>query len=68
MINNFVYRLRRGGSRGFVLQEESLDEDFLKDSLSRERQWIDKFRNKQSGLSKKESSRSSDYSFSTEYR
>lgn len=63
-----MFRLRRGGSRGFVLQEESLDEDFLKDSLSRERQWIDKFKNKQSALSKKESSRSSDYSFSTEYR
>lgn len=63
-----AFRLRRGSSRGFVLQEESLDEDFLQTSLNREKQWINKFKSKQSVMSKKESNRSSDYSFSTEYR
>ena len=51
-----------------MLREETLDEDFLNISLQQERQWIDKFRSKQSNLSKKDSSKSSDYSFSTEYR
>lgn len=51
-----------------MLREETLDEDFLNISLQQEREWIDKFRSKQSNLSKKDSSKSSDYSFSTEYR
>lgn len=62
------FRLKRGGSTGFALQEEPLDEEFLADSWSKEKKWIDKFKHKQSALSKKESNRSSDYSFSTEYR
>ncbi|XP_030751108.1 uncharacterized protein LOC115878685 [Sitophilus oryzae] len=61
-------KVKRGGSTGFALREESLDEDFLQNSLNKERAWIDKFKNKQSSaLSKKESNRSSDYSFSTDY-
>ncbi|KAI4465851.1 poly adp-ribose glycohydrolase [Holotrichia oblita] len=59
--------VRRGGSTGFILHEESLDEHFLIDSLQQEQQWIDKFKNKQTNLSRKESNKSSDYSFSTEY-
>ncbi|KAJ8971140.1 hypothetical protein NQ314_000872 [Rhamnusium bicolor] len=35
--------VRRGGSTGFAL-EDSLDEDFLQNSLQQERQWIDKFK------------------------
>lgn len=42
-------RLRRGGSRGFMLTEDSLDEDFYKDSLMQESEWLRKFRNKQNG-------------------
>lgn len=51
-----------------MLKEEGLDEAFLKDSLQQEQQWIDKFKTKQSMLSKRDSNRSSEYSFSTEYR
>ncbi|XP_068904914.1 uncharacterized protein [Tenebrio molitor] len=60
-------KVKRGGSTGFALREDSLDENFLQDSLQQERQWIDKFKSKQSGLSRKESNKSSEYSFSTEY-
>ncbi|KYB27721.1 hypothetical protein TcasGA2_TC032986 [Tribolium castaneum] len=60
-------KVRRGGSTGFALKEDSLDENFLQDSLQQEKQWIDKFKNKQSVLSRKESNKSSEYSFSTEY-
>ncbi|KAJ8940164.1 hypothetical protein NQ318_019373 [Aromia moschata] len=60
-------KVRRGGSTGFALQEDSLDEEFLQNSLQQERQWIDKFKSKQSALSRKESNKSSEYSFSTEY-
>ncbi|KAK9703626.1 Poly (ADP-ribose) glycohydrolase (PARG) [Popillia japonica] len=60
-------KVRRGGSTGFILHEESLDEHFLNDSLQQEKQWIDKFKSKLSNLSRKESNKSSDYSFSTEY-
>lgn len=42
-------RLRRGGSRGFMLTEDSLDDDFYKDSLMQETEWLRKFRNKQNG-------------------
>ncbi|XP_063903078.1 uncharacterized protein LOC135122663 isoform X2 [Zophobas morio] len=60
-------KVRRGGSTGFALREDSLDENFLQDSLQQERLWIDKFKSKQSALSRKESNKSSEYSFSTEY-
>lgn len=49
------------------MHEDALDEHFLADSLQQERQWIDKFKNKQSVLSKRDSNKSSEYSFSTEY-
>lgn len=61
-------RLRRGGSRGFMLREESMDEDLLKESLEQEKKWIDKFKSKHAGLTRNETSNSSKYSFSTEYR
>lgn len=64
---NLSFRVRRGGSTGFALHEDSLDEAFLQNSLHQEQQWIDKFRNKQSALSRKESNKSSEYSFSTEF-
>ncbi|PNF37076.1 hypothetical protein B7P43_G08095 [Cryptotermes secundus] len=61
-------RVRRGGSRGFMLQEDSLDDQFLRESLQQEREWIDKFRNKRPGaLSRRDTSDSSKFSFSTEY-
>ncbi|KAJ8913560.1 hypothetical protein NQ315_017111 [Exocentrus adspersus] len=60
-------KVRRGGSTGFALREDSLDEDFLEHSLTKERLWIDKFKSKQSALSRKESNKSSEYSFSTDY-
>ncbi|KAJ8978910.1 hypothetical protein NQ317_008889 [Molorchus minor] len=50
-----------------LYKEDSLDEDFLQNSLQQERKWIDKFKSKQSALSRKESNKSSEYSFSTEY-
>ena len=63
-----LVRVRRGGSRGFMLHEESLDDQFLRESLQQEREWIDKFRNKKSGaLSRVDTSNSSKFSFSTEY-
>nr|CAD7424041.1 unnamed protein product [Timema monikensis] len=59
--------LRRGGSRGFMLQEDSLDEQFLKDSLQQEREWINNFRSKRPGaLTRKDTGESSKYSFSTD--
>lgn len=64
----YFLRLRRGGSTGFILQEESMDEDLLKDSLAQEQRWIDKFKNKHTGMLRKDTSESSKYSFSTEYR
>ncbi|GLV39189.1 Poly(ADP-ribose) glycohydrolase [Carabus blaptoides fortunei] len=60
-------KLRRGGSRGFMLREESMDEDLLKESLEQEKKWIDKFKSKHTGLTRNETSNSSKYSFSTEY-
>nr|CAD7600966.1 unnamed protein product [Timema genevievae] len=63
----FIGRLRRGGSRGFMLQEDSLDEQFLKDSLQQEREWINNFRSKRPGaLTRKDTGESSKYSFSTD--
>ncbi|XP_076271227.1 uncharacterized protein LOC143203021 isoform X2 [Rhynchophorus ferrugineus] len=66
-VADYDIKVKRGGSTGFALKEDSLDEDFLQYSLNKEKEWIDKFKNKQSALSKKESNRSSDYSFSTDY-
>ncbi|KAF5269267.1 hypothetical protein FQR65_LT02568 [Abscondita terminalis] len=60
------FKLKRGGSTGFMLNEESLDEAFLQDSLQQEQEWIDKFKNK-SGLTKKDSLKSSDSSVSSEF-
>lgn len=61
-------RLRRGGSRGFMLTEDSLDEELYKDSLMLEKEWLIKFRNKQNGpIQRKDTNESSKYSFSTEY-
>jgi len=63
-----LVRVRRGGSRGFMLHEESLDDQFLRESLQQEREWIDKFRNKKPGASSRlDTSNSSKFSFSTEY-
>ncbi|XP_018336624.1 uncharacterized protein LOC108745068 isoform X2 [Agrilus planipennis] len=59
-------KVKRGGSTGFALKEDSLDENFLNESLNQEKQWINKFKSKQSALSKKDSSKSSEYSFSTD--
>lgn len=42
----FVYRIRRGGSRGFVLTEDSLDEEYFIQSLNQEQNWLEKFRSK----------------------
>ncbi|KAF5270474.1 hypothetical protein FQA39_LY08352 [Lamprigera yunnana] len=39
--------LKRGGSTGFMLHEESLDDEFLQNSLQQELEWIDKFKHKQ---------------------
>lgn len=61
-------KLRRGGSRGFVLRDETVDEEFLKESLEAEQKWLGRFRQCQPAIfQKKESSASSRYSFSTEY-
>lgn len=47
MVNTF--RIRRGGSRGFVLKEDSVDEDLYMESLNQETSWLDNFRNKYPG-------------------
>ncbi|XP_031346955.1 uncharacterized protein LOC116173569 isoform X1 [Photinus pyralis] len=60
-------KLRRGGSTGFILKEESLDEEFLQTSLQQEQEWIDKFKTKQTSLSKKDSVKSTESSLSTEF-
>lgn len=44
-----MFRIRRGGSRGFVLTEDSMDDDFYIDSLIQEKEWLDKFRKKLDG-------------------
>lgn len=60
--------LRRGaGSRGFML-DDSLEDDFYKDSLQEEKEWVEKFKSKQNGpLQRKDTGHSSEYSFSTEF-
>lgn len=60
--------MRRGGSRGFVLRDETVDEDFLKASLEAEQKWLGKFKHTQQPvLQRKDTNNSSKYSFSTEY-
>lgn len=39
-------RIRRGGSHGFVLTEDSLDEGFYMESLNQEQNWLEKYENK----------------------
>lgn len=63
--------VRRGaGSRGFML-DDSIDEEFYKDSLQEEKEWVEKFKGKQNGpngpIQRKDTGRSSEYSFSTEF-
>ncbi|XP_057330100.1 uncharacterized protein LOC130670696 isoform X2 [Microplitis mediator] len=61
-------KVRRGGSRGFVLRDETVDEDFLKASLEAEQKWLGKFKQTQQPvLQRKDTNNSSKYSFSTEY-
>ncbi|XP_006620482.1 uncharacterized protein LOC102672308 isoform X1 [Apis dorsata] len=60
-------KVKRGGSRGFVLRDETVDEDFLKESLEAEQKWLGRFRQNQPMLQRKDTSASSRYSFSTEY-
>ncbi|KAJ8687151.1 hypothetical protein QAD02_022945 [Eretmocerus hayati] len=61
-------KVKRGGSRGFVLKEETVDEEFLKESLEAELRWLGRFRQYQPALfQRKEAGTSSKYSFSTEY-
>lgn len=61
-------RVRRGGSRGFVLRDETVDEEFLKESLEAEQKWLGRFRQSQGPMfQRKDTSASSKYSFSTEY-
>lgn len=59
--------MKRGGSRGFVLRDETVDEEFLKESLEAEQKWLGRFRQNQSTLQRRDTSASSRYSFSTEY-
>lgn len=62
------YRVKRGGSRGFVLRDETVDEEFLKESLEAEQKWLGRFKQSQGPMfQRKDTSASSKYSFSTEY-
>lgn len=59
-------RIRRGGSRGFVLTEE--DEDFDVGPMTQEQRWLNRFQRKQNGSSSSpHKNDSSSYSFSTDY-
>ncbi|XP_011303970.1 uncharacterized protein [Fopius arisanus] len=60
-------KLRRGGSRGFVLRDETVDEDFLKESLEAEQKWLGRFKQTQPPVLQRKDTNSSKYSFSTEY-
>lgn len=57
-------RIRRGGSRGFVLTEE--DEDYHEGPMTQEQRWLNRFQRKQNGSSSHKND-SSSYSFSTDY-
>lgn len=39
-------RIKRGGSRGFVLNDDSLDEGFYMESLNQGQNWLEKYQNK----------------------
>lgn len=60
---------RCGGSRGFVVTEDSFDDEFYKEAIVfEEREWINKLRHKRNGTAPlKDTNDSSKYSFSTEY-
>ncbi|OXU28965.1 hypothetical protein TSAR_015795 [Trichomalopsis sarcophagae] len=61
-------KVKRGGSRGFMLRDETVDEEFLKESLEAEQKWLGRFRQSQPAMmQRKEAGASSRYSFSTEY-
>ncbi|XP_046412466.1 uncharacterized protein LOC124175895 isoform X3 [Neodiprion fabricii] len=61
-------KVKRGGSRGFVLRDDTVDEDFLKESLEAEQKWLGRFRQSQHPmLQRRDTNASSKYSFSTEY-
>ncbi|XP_066582543.1 uncharacterized protein [Prorops nasuta] len=61
-------KVKRGGSRGFVLRDETVDEEFLKESLVAEQKWLGRFRQSQTAnLQRRDTSASSKYSFSTEH-
>lgn len=49
-----------------MLEDDLEEDDFFRDGLEQEREWIRNFRTKRS-LSRKETGDSSRYSFSTEY-
>lgn len=60
------YSVRRGGSRGFMLEENSLDEAATQPPVQIDKR-SEKPKNKKLATSK-ESNKSSEYSFSTDYR
>lgn len=39
-------RIKRGGSRGFVLNDDSLDEGFYVESLNQSQNWLEKYENR----------------------
>lgn len=51
-----------------MLRDETVDEEFLKESLEAEQKWLGRFRQSQPAMmQRKETGASSRYSFSTEY-
>lgn len=42
----FFFRIKRGGSRGFVLNDDSLDEGFFIESSNQGQTWLEKYQNK----------------------
>ncbi|XP_024937385.1 uncharacterized protein LOC107264243 isoform X2 [Cephus cinctus] len=61
-------KVKRGGSRGFVLRDDTVDEEFLKESLEAEQKWLGRFRQSQPAMiQRRDTNSSSRYSFSTEY-
>ncbi|XP_055326959.1 uncharacterized protein LOC129580499 isoform X2 [Sitodiplosis mosellana] len=43
-------RIKRGGSRGFVLNDDSLDEGFFMESVNQSQTWLEKYENKFSNV------------------
>lgn len=39
-------RIKRGGSRGFVLNDDSLDEGFFMESVNQSQNWLEKYEHK----------------------